>query len=87
MLYQTVQNELELLPFQVKQYRMFHDDSMRSFFRRLSFTPDGSFLLAPGKHKACFLLVKSRVLTVQHFFSNFASLLSASLKPQLDAWR
>ncbi|MEQ2181954.1 hypothetical protein GOODEAATRI_017021, partial [Goodea atripinnis] len=30
-----------------KQYRMFHDDSMRSFFRRLSFTPDGSFLLAP----------------------------------------
>ncbi|XP_006788711.1 chromatin assembly factor 1 subunit B [Neolamprologus brichardi] len=32
----------------VKQYRMFHDDSMRSFFRRLSFTPDGSFLLAPA---------------------------------------
>ncbi|KAF7215698.1 chromatin assembly factor 1 subunit B isoform X2 [Nothobranchius furzeri] len=31
-----------------KQYRMFHDDSMRSFFRRLSFTPDGSFLLAPA---------------------------------------
>ena len=27
---------------------MFHDDSMRSFFRRLTFTPDGSFLLAPG---------------------------------------
>lgn len=37
------------LSLQVKQYRMFHDDSMRSFFRRLSFTPDGSFLLAPGK--------------------------------------
>ncbi|XP_037542102.1 chromatin assembly factor 1 subunit B [Nematolebias whitei] len=33
---------------QAKQYRMFHDDSMRSFFRRLSFTPDGSFLLAPA---------------------------------------
>ncbi|XP_032386268.1 chromatin assembly factor 1 subunit B isoform X2 [Etheostoma spectabile] len=33
---------------EVKQYRMFHDDSMRSFFRRLSFTPDGSFLLAPA---------------------------------------
>ncbi|XP_068602573.1 chromatin assembly factor 1 subunit B [Brachionichthys hirsutus] len=31
-----------------KQHRMFHDDSMRSFFRRLSFTPDGSFLLAPA---------------------------------------
>lgn len=36
------------LILQAKQYRMFHDDSMRSFFRRLSFTPDGSFLLAPG---------------------------------------
>ncbi|XP_041662430.1 chromatin assembly factor 1 subunit B [Cheilinus undulatus] len=33
---------------EVKQYRMFHDDSMRSFFRRLSFTTDGSFLLAPA---------------------------------------
>ncbi|KAM6955548.1 chromatin assembly factor 1 subunit B [Lycodopsis pacificus] len=33
---------------EVKPYRMFHDDSMRSFFRRLSFTPDGSFLLAPA---------------------------------------
>lgn len=33
---------------EVKQYRMFHDDNMRSFFRRLSFTPDGSFLLAPA---------------------------------------
>ncbi|KAK5861105.1 hypothetical protein PBY51_022525 [Eleginops maclovinus] len=33
---------------EVKQHRMFHDDSMRSFFRRLSFTPDGSFLLAPA---------------------------------------
>lgn len=29
---------------------MFHDDSMKSFFRRLTFTPDGSFLLAPGTH-------------------------------------
>uniref|UniRef100_UPI003AAC38A8 chromatin assembly factor 1 subunit B n=1 Tax=Centroberyx gerrardi TaxID=166262 RepID=UPI003AAC38A8 len=33
---------------EVKPYRMFHDDSMRSFFRRLTFTPDGSFLLAPA---------------------------------------
>ncbi|XP_074550210.1 chromatin assembly factor 1 subunit B [Halichoeres trimaculatus] len=33
---------------EIKQSRMFHDDSMRSFFRRLSFTPDGSFLLAPA---------------------------------------
>ncbi len=40
---------------QVKNYRMFHDDSMRSFFRRLTFTPDGSFLLAPGTHFSSFL--------------------------------
>ncbi|KAG7244099.1 hypothetical protein INR49_005770 [Caranx melampygus] len=33
---------------EAKQFRIFHDDSMRSFFRRLSFTPDGSFLLAPA---------------------------------------
>ncbi|MGH0139005.1 UNVERIFIED_CONTAM: hypothetical protein FKN15_068325 [Acipenser sinensis] len=34
----------------VKNYRMFHDDSMRSFFRRLAFTPDGSLLLVPEHH-------------------------------------
>lgn len=33
---------------QARSYRMFHDDSMKSFFRRLSFTPDGSYLLTPG---------------------------------------
>ncbi|XP_076857729.1 chromatin assembly factor 1 subunit B [Brachyhypopomus gauderio] len=33
---------------EVKNYRMFHDDGMRSFFRRLTFTPDGSFLFAPA---------------------------------------
>ncbi|XP_018410659.1 PREDICTED: chromatin assembly factor 1 subunit B [Nanorana parkeri] len=31
-----------------KNYRMFHDDSMKSFFRRLTFTPDGSLLLTPA---------------------------------------
>ncbi|MGH0191951.1 UNVERIFIED_CONTAM: hypothetical protein FKN15_000922 [Acipenser sinensis] len=38
---------------EVKNYRMFHDDSMRSFFRRLTFTPDGSLLLVPGIGKMC----------------------------------
>ncbi|XP_005548777.3 chromatin assembly factor 1 subunit B isoform X2 [Macaca fascicularis] len=33
---------------EARSYRMFHDDSMKSFFRRLSFTPDGSLLLTPG---------------------------------------
>uniref|UniRef100_H3APF5 Chromatin assembly factor 1 subunit B n=1 Tax=Latimeria chalumnae TaxID=7897 RepID=H3APF5_LATCH len=31
-----------------KTYRMFHDDSMKSFFRRPTFTPDGSLLLTPA---------------------------------------
>ncbi|XP_063812613.1 chromatin assembly factor 1 subunit B [Pseudophryne corroboree] len=33
---------------ETKTYRMFHDDSMKSFFRRLTFTPDGSLLLTPA---------------------------------------
>ncbi|XP_063249662.1 chromatin assembly factor 1 subunit B [Prinia subflava] len=33
---------------EARSFRMFHDDSMKSFFRRLSFTPDGSYLLAPA---------------------------------------
>ncbi|XP_057875199.1 chromatin assembly factor 1 subunit B [Melospiza georgiana] len=33
---------------EVRSFRMFHDDSMKSFFRRLSFTPDGSYLLTPA---------------------------------------
>lgn len=33
---------------EARSFRMFHDDSMKSFFRRLSFTPDGSLLLTPA---------------------------------------
>lgn len=33
---------------ETKSYRMYHDDGMKSFFRRLSFTPDGSLLLTPA---------------------------------------
>ena len=31
-----------------KQTRIFHDDTMRSFFRRLSFSPDGQLLIVPA---------------------------------------
>ncbi|BFZ18326.1 hypothetical protein BsWGS_21365 [Bradybaena similaris] len=31
-----------------KPFRIFHDDSLRSFFRRLEFSPDGQLLLAPA---------------------------------------
>ncbi|XP_060689188.1 chromatin assembly factor 1 subunit B [Hemiscyllium ocellatum] len=33
---------------ETKSYRMFHDDGMKSFFRRLTFTADGSLLLIPA---------------------------------------
>lgn len=32
----------------IKCCKMFHDESMSSFFRRLSFSPDGNLLVAPG---------------------------------------
>lgn len=31
-----------------KSFRMFHDDTMRSFFRRLTFSPDGELLIVPA---------------------------------------
>ncbi|XP_033636137.1 chromatin assembly factor 1 subunit B-like isoform X1 [Asterias rubens] len=31
-----------------KQCRLFHDDSMKSFFRRLTFSPDGQLLIVPS---------------------------------------
>ena len=36
---------------QAKAVRMFLDESIASFFRRLSFSPDGSLLVAPGKRE------------------------------------
>ncbi|KAG0201508.1 hypothetical protein BGX28_005694 [Mortierella sp. GBA30] len=36
-----------------KSFRLYHDETLTSFFRRLSFTPDGSMLLTPaGQYKA-----------------------------------
>ncbi|KAG0348946.1 hypothetical protein BG004_003429 [Podila humilis] len=38
---------------QPKSFRLYHDETLTSFFRRLSFTPDGSMLLTPsGQYKA-----------------------------------
>lgn len=31
-----------------KPVRIFHDDTLRSFFRRLAFSPDGQLLIAPA---------------------------------------
>ncbi|XP_078432919.1 transducin/WD40 repeat-like superfamily protein isoform X2 [Wolffia australiana] len=46
---------------------LFHDDTLPSFFRRLSWSPDGSFLLAPaGMYK---LSSKSDALNTAYIFS------------------
>ncbi|XP_067010569.2 chromatin assembly factor 1 subunit B [Anabrus simplex] len=34
-------------PLEGKVVRLFHDDTLKSFFRRLSFSPDGEILVAP----------------------------------------
>ena len=31
-----------------KSVRIFHDDTMKSFFRRLAFSPDGQILVVPA---------------------------------------
>ncbi|KAI8818420.1 WD40-repeat-containing domain protein [Fimicolochytrium jonesii] len=44
-----------------KNFRLFHDETLTSFFRRLTYTPDGSLLLAPaGVHKSAVKATESR---------------------------
>jgi chromatin assembly factor 1 subunit B len=33
-----------------KEVKFFHDDTFKSFFRRLDFSPDGSLLAVPSGH-------------------------------------
>lgn len=35
-------------PVEGKVVRLFYDDTFKSFFRRLTFTPDGSLLIVPS---------------------------------------
>lgn len=35
-------------PFHKKQIRLFHDDTLQTFFRRLCFSPDGSLIAVPS---------------------------------------
>jgi len=43
---------------QTKSNRIYHDETLTSFFRRLSFTADGSLLLTPaGQYRGCVLPV------------------------------
>ncbi|WAR09325.1 CAF1B-like protein [Mya arenaria] len=42
------ENDEENKESKPKTFRMFHDDTMRSFFRRLTFSPDGELLIIPA---------------------------------------
>ncbi|XP_072178503.1 chromatin assembly factor 1 subunit B-like [Diadema setosum] len=50
----------------MKQYRMFHDDTMKSFFRRLTFSPDGELLMVPA---GCLEMGES-ILNTTYVFSS-----------------
>lgn len=39
--------------YKEKLRKMFYDDTMKSFFRRLSFSPDGSLLIVPSGFIEC----------------------------------
>lgn len=41
-------NDLACVSMQSAKHHLFHDETLPSFFRRLSWSPDGSFLLVPA---------------------------------------
>nr|XP_022291459.1 chromatin assembly factor 1 subunit B-like isoform X1 [Crassostrea virginica] len=49
-----------------KSFRMFHDDTMRSFFRRLCFSPDGEILIVPA---GCMELGENKVINATYLMS------------------
>jgi hypothetical protein len=44
--------------------RIFHDDTMKSFFRRMCFTPDGNLLLTPCKFGLVLFKVNRKILFI-----------------------
>lgn len=49
-----------------KSFRMFHDDTMRSFFRRLCFSPDGEILIVPA---GCMELGENKIINSTYLMS------------------
>lgn len=53
-----------------KSFKMFHDDTMRSFFRRLTFTPDGEVLIVPSGCMECGdKIINSTYMFSRHIFN------------------
>ena len=53
-----------------KSFKMFHDDTMRSFFRRLTFTPDGEVLIVPAGCMECGdKIINSTYMFSRHIFN------------------
>nr|KAI8742304.1 chromatin assembly factor 1 subunit B-like [Biomphalaria glabrata] len=52
-----------------KSFRIFHDDSLRSFFRRLEFSPDGQLLVTPA---GCMELGDGKTINSSYIFARGA---------------
>ncbi|XP_005109746.1 chromatin assembly factor 1 subunit B [Aplysia californica] len=64
-----------------KPFRIFHDDSLRSFFRRLEFSPDGQLLMTPA---GCVELGDGKLASTSFVFSRGAFAKPAMYLPSGD---
>ncbi len=57
----------------LRSFSMFHDDTMKSFFRRLTFTPDGLLLIVPaGCYETADNTINTTYLFARNSFSRLA---------------
>ncbi|CAL1537992.1 unnamed protein product [Lymnaea stagnalis] len=64
-----------------KSFRIFHDDSLRSFFRRLEFSPDGQLLITPA---GCMELGDGKVINASFVFARGAFSKPAEYLPSIE---
>ncbi|XP_059166316.1 chromatin assembly factor 1 subunit B-like isoform X2 [Physella acuta] len=64
-----------------KSFRIFHDDSLRSFFRRLEFSPDGQLLMAPA---GCLELGDGKIINSSYIFARGAFSKPAVYLPSVE---
>ena len=58
-----------------KLFRMFHDDTMRSFFRRLTFSPDGELLIVPAGLVEAESVTNATFVFTRNCFSKWVALM------------
>ncbi|KAH9500071.1 Chromatin assembly factor 1 subunit B [Bulinus truncatus] len=64
-----------------KSFRIFHDDSLRSFFRRLEFSPDGQLLVTPA---GCMELGDGKIINSSYVFARGAFSKPAMYLPSVE---